>query len=576
MYVDKVKTKINGKPYVSVLLRESYREGGKVKKRTIANLSRLPSHIVDVVAGMLKGGDTIVQGSDFVVERTLSHGHVEAVLAMARKLGLHKIVRTSKPEALKVALAMIAARVIRPKSKLATARWWKDTTLLGELGLSEDIDEGDCYKAMDWLHSRQEDIERELARRHLRDDDLVLYDLTSTYVEGTKCPLAKLGYSRDGKRDKLQIQIGLLTDWEGRPVAVEVFDGNKLDRMTLQSQVDKVRERFGLNKITIVGDRGMIAKTEIDTLRTIPGVRYITAMNAREIRDLRNREVFQPSLFDQRRLAEVTDPSRPDERFVVCYNPIMGARRKRKREDLLEATEARLRAIKESVDNGRLKAKDKIALRVGKVVNKYKVAKHFEVIIDEGAFSYCRRSERIAAESELDGFYVIRTNYPQGELGREELVRSYKKLDNVERAFRSIKTVDLAVRPMYHRLEKRVRAHVFLCMLAYYVVWHLRDAWSSLLFAEESLELSRTYRDAVAPAEPSKRTAKKKATKRNRDGDPVCSFRSLIEHLASRDRAICRYVTAEESLPFYKDSSPTALQQKALALIDSSTIETYA
>ena len=570
MYIESVPNR-NSPP--CVLLRESYRQGGKVRKRTLTNLTRWPPDLVEGLGRLLQGGRVVEELPDFEIIRSLPHGHVAATLGALRKLGLDKLIAPRRSRQRDRVVAMIVARVIDPRSKLATARGLSGETAftsLGEvLGIS-DADGDDLYAAMDWLLGRQERIEEALGKRHLRDGTLVLYDVTSTYFEGRTCPLAQFGHNRDGKKDKLQIVIGLLCDVEGRPVAVEVFEGNVGDPATLASQVRKIRERFGLRRVVLVGDRGMITEARIrEDLQGIEGLDWITALRAPAIRKLVAEGSLQPSLFDQRDLAEITSPMYPNQRLVVCRNPLLAEERRRKRQELLAATEKQLAKIAAAVGRQRsaLRGADKIGLRVGKVLDRFKVAKHFRIEIGDSSFAYERHEPKIAAEAALDGFYVVRSSLPKETLEPAELVGAYKGLSKAERAFRSLKTVDLHVRPIHHHLPDRVRAHVLLCMLAYYVEWHMRQAWAPILFDDDDPAAGEALRDSpVAPAKRSPRAERKAARKRTEQDEPVHSFQTLLADLATiaKNRIQANLPGAE---PFEKITRPTALQQRALSLL---------
>jgi len=473
VHVATTKRKYKGKVYQSFLLRRSYRDGKKVKHETVGNVSHLPMHVIDLIRRALKGESFVCAEESFECVRSLPHGHVVAVLGTLKKLGLDKIIASRRSRMRDLVMAMIVARIIDPRSKLAIARGLSEQTAfstLGEVLSVVSASEDELYAAMDWLLPRQNKIEEQLARRHLADGTLVLYDVTSSYFEGRTCPLAKLGHNRDGKKGKLQIVIGLLCSREGRPVAVEVFDGNTGDPTTVVPQIEKIRERFGLTRVVLVGDRGMITSARIrEDLATVEGLGWITAIRAPAIRTLLRKGAVERSLFDEVDLAEISSEDYPGERLIVCRNPLLAAERARKRKELLEATEQELEKIVVATQrkSRRLKGEDKIALRVGKVRNKYKMGKHFELEITSDSFGYHRKVEQIAEEASLDGFYVIRTNVPAEELGPTETVTVYKGLSVVERAFRSMKTMDLKVRPIHHRLVDRVRSHVLLCMLAY-------------------------------------------------------------------------------------------------------------
>jgi transposase len=571
MYIETVPNR-NSPP--CTLLRESYRQRGKVKKRTVANLSKWPPEMVEGLRKLLKGGvvvDSIEESFDVI--RSLPHGHVAAVLGTLRRLGLDRMIgqKGSREHALSV--AMIAARLIDPQSKLATARGLGQETMfnsLGEMLVVESADEDELYAAMDWLGERQERIEAELATRHLHNGSLVLYDVTSTYFEGRTCPLARLGHNRDGKKGKLQIVFGLLCTLEGCPVAVEVFSGDTGDPSTLDRQIEKIRDRFGLQRVVLVGDRGMITEARIrEELRPVKGLEWITALRAAQIGKLVDSGALQLSLFDEQDLAEITHPSYPGERLIVCRNPLLAEERARKREDLLAATERELEKIAQATyrPKRRLKGKTKIALRVGKIINKYKVAKHFRITIAEEEFSYQRKGDNIAREAALDGIYIIRTSLSSEALPTQEVVQAYKQLSAVERAFRSCKSIDLKVRPIYHHLERRVRVHVLLCMLAYYVEWHMRQALATMLFDEDDpLGALSKRSSAVAPAQRSSSATTKAQRKRTKDNLPVHSFQTLIKDLATiiKDRVQPRLSGAPA---FDKITIPTPIQQQAFRLL---------
>jgi len=571
MYIEAVP---NRSSPPAILLRESYREGGKVKKRTLANLSKLPPHVVEGVRALLRGGVVLEEPAKAIqVVDSWPWGHVRAVLGTARKLGLPELLsRRASPERSRV-LAMIVARVLDPASKLATARSLGEEThlaaLCAELGL-ERVEADQLYAALDWLYVHQAEIEQRLARRHLDDGSLVLYDVTSSYFEGRTCPLGAFGHSRDGKKGKLQVVYGLLCNHEGCPVAVEVFEGNTADPATLKPQIDKVRERFGLKRVVFVGDRGLLTSARIgEDLEGLDGVDWISALRTSDIRKLEALPGLQMSLFDERGFVEITDPAFPGERLVVCRNPLLAEERARKREDLLAATEAQLDPIVRATTRPKrpLRGKDKIALRVGRVIHTRKVAKHFRLEITETSFTYHRDEAKIAAEAALDGIYVVRTSLPEEAMDAEEVVRSYKGLSVVERAFRSVKTVDLHVRPIYHVLSERVRAHIFLCMLAYYVEWHLRRRLAPLLFDDEDPAAAEALRSSVvAPAQVSPDARKKANTLRTTDGLPVHSFQTLLQALSRVIKTRIRIPLAECE-PFDKLSGLAPLQQKAFSLL---------
>jgi len=552
-----------------ILLRESYREGKKVRKRTLANLSKLPMDQVELIRRVLKGEQLASVSDLFDVTQSKLHGHFKAVRAAMKRLGFDSLIGSRRTGERDLVVAMVTARILEPESsKLETTRWWANTTLPDVVGVA-DADEDDLYGAMDWLLERQGIIEGKLAKRHLRDDGLVLYDLTSSYFEGKHCPLAKLGHNRDGKRGKLQVNYGVLTDARGCPVSVSVFEGNTGDPKTLVSQVEKAQQAFGLDRLAIVGDRGMITQTQINTLAKMEGVHWITALRTEALRKLAQGGELQRSLFDECNLFEFTHQDYPAERLVACRNPELAKLRMLKRQDLMAATEKELQKVQGMVERGRLKGQDEIGLRVGKVVNKYKVAKHFVLDIQDQVFSYRIDEKRVAAEAALDGIYVIRTSLPAEYCDAEDTVRSYKRLSQVERAFRTMKGIDLKVRPIRHHLENRVRAHIFLCMLAYYVQWHMMEAWRPLLFADEEQEAKRN-RDPVAPAKRSHRTLVKISSRRLEDGSIVHSFHSLLQHMQTIVRNTCRRPGSVENDPLFTvDTQPNKKQQQALDLLGS-------
>jgi hypothetical protein len=534
MHIAKVVRKYKDREYVSFLLRRSFREGGRVQHETLANLSALPPAGIEALRAVLAGEALVGTGEAVQVERSLPHGHVAAVWAMARELGLAKVLGPACPER-DLALGLVVARAVRPASKLATTRWWQTTTLAEDLGIAEATTD-DVYSAMDWLLARQGDIEAALARRHLAAGGRVLYDLSSSWVEGHCCPLAARGYSRDGKAGKAQVEYGLTCDPEGRPVAVEVFAGNTADPTAFISAAQAVRERFGLDDVVMVGDRGMITTARIAALKEVGGLGWLTSLRAPSVAALAASGALQMSLFDEVNFAEITHPDYPGERLVACRNPALAAERARKRSELLAATEADLGEVKAAVERERqpLRGKDKIALRVGRVLNKHKVAKHFDLEIADDSFSFSRKEDQISAEAALDGIYVVRASAPHTSgLSAVELVGAYKDLKFNEAGFRSLKTIDLDLRPIYHYSEARVRAHVLICMLALYLVWHLRRAWAPLCFTDE-VPVPRT--DPVAPALRSPEALSKVSRKRRPDGQPLHSFATLLDELASLTR----------------------------------------
>ncbi|MGH9002243.1 MAG: IS1634 family transposase [Acidimicrobiia bacterium] len=559
MHVVTTRRQYKDRVYESTLLRRSYREGGKVKNETLANLSHLPPETITLIRESLAGKAHVVAGDGFDIERSLPHGHVGAVWAMATKLGLASLLGPACPER-DLALALVVARVCRPASKLATTRWWATTTLAADLGVAEASTD-DVYAAMDWLAGRQAATEEALARRHLADGDLVLYDLSSSWVEGRCCPLAARGYSRDGKAGRAQIEYGLMTDRQGRPIAVEVFAGNTADPTAFISAAETVRSRFGLGQVILVGDRGMITSARIDALKDIGGLGWVTSLRAPAIRALAEGGVLQLTLFDETNLAEITHPDYPGERLVACRNPALAAERARKRTELLAATEALLEPITAAVAAGRLTGADKIGVRVGKVVNRHKMAKHFELAITDTSFGYTRRSHAIAAEAALDGIYVVRTSVGAHHLDGPGVVEAYKGLSVVEADFRSLKAIDLDLRPIHHWTESRVRAHVFICMLAAYLVWHLRRAWAPLCFTDEDPP-NRT--DPVAPAQRSPGAKTKASTRRTTHGEAAHSLATLLDELATLTRNTIAFPSGAR---LDKLATPTPLQRRAFELI---------
>lgn len=471
MHVATTKRTYKGKTYSSTLLRQTYREGGKVKHRTLANLSALPDDVIDVIRRALKG-ETLVSAADALkITSSKSHGAVAAILSTARKIDLDKILGGDQ-QWRAIVLGMIAARLVEPGSKRFTAAYWQQTTLGSLLSLPDSVSPNALYDAMDTLLKRQPAIEKKLAKRHLEEGALVLYDLSSSYLEGRHCSLAEFGYSRDKKRGKKQFTYGLMTDKTGCPVAIEAFPGNRSDAKTLEEQITRLREKYGLRRVVLVGDRGMITKTRIADLKQV-GYDWITALRASDIQHLYEDGAFQLSLFDERDVAEIEHPEYPDERLVLNRNPLMTEERRRNRQELLSATERNLEKIRTRVESGRLVDADKIGLAVGKVIDKHKMAKHFILEVSDGSFRYTRDEERIEKEARLDGIYVVRTDVPHEDMPMDEVVDTYKGLQQVEQAFRNMKSMQLELRPVFHRLEGRVRAHVFLCMLAYYVQWHM-------------------------------------------------------------------------------------------------------
>jgi hypothetical protein len=550
----------------TILLRESYREGSKVGKRTLANLSSLSAAQIEAIRAALRGEALHPVAHSFEITVSRPHGHVQAVGQAMQRLGLASLFASKPCRERELALAMVASRIVAPHTKLATTRWWHTTTLAEDFGVA-DASEDDLYAAMDWLLARQDPIQKKLAARHLSAGGLVLYDLSSSYFEGTTCPLAKIGYSRDGRRGMLQVNYGLLTDARGCPVAVSVHQGNVGDSLTLMPELKRVRQEFGIEQLVMVGDRGMISNKAIDEMHETQGVGWITALKSASIRALVEQGQLQLDLFDQRNLLELSSPDYPGERLVACRNPELAKLRTHKREELLAATEASLEKIKARVDAGKLAGRDEIGLRVGKVINQYKVAKHFELAIGDNTFTFARKLDCIAIEAALDGIYIIRTSVSAAQMDAPQCVRNYKSLANVERAFRSLKTIDLKVRPIHHRTADRVRAHILLCMLAYYVEWHMREAWRELMFADTDQQ-AKVRRDPVAPAKRSKAALAKVARHALDDGTPVHSFSTLMAELATVVRNTCRTPSAAPDAPTFEIlTTPNAKQQRAFALL---------
>jgi transposase len=550
----------------TVLLRESYREGSKVCKRTLANLSSLSTAQVEAIRAALAGHTVQLSPQSLEITASRPHGHVHAVALAMQRLDFASLLGSKPSRERELVLAMVAARIVAPHTKLATTRWWHTTTLASDFGVAE-ADEDDLYAAMDWLLARQDAIQKKLSRRHLSEGGLVLYDLSSSYFEGTTCPLAKLGHNRDGKKGLLQVNYGLLTDARGCPVAVSVHEGNVADSATLLPEVQRLREQFGIEQLVMVGDRGMISSKAIAELRDMQGIDWLTALKNASIRTLVEQGQLQLGLFDERNLLEISSPDYPHERLVACRNPQLAKLRALKREELLLATEKNLQQIKDRVDAGRLKKADAIGLAAGKVVNQYKVAKHFELAIGDNSFTFERKREAIAAEAALDGIYIIRTSVDATRMDAADCVRNYKALANVERAFRSLKTVDLKVRPIHHRTADRVRAHILLCMLAYYVEWHMREAWRELMFSDID-QAAKATRDPVAPAQRSPLALDKVASRTVDDGTPAHSFSTLMAELSSIVRNTCRTPSAGLESPMFDIvTTPNPTQRHALDLI---------
>jgi transposase len=561
MHVSTTTRRSGDREYTATLLRRSYRQDGKVKKETLANLSHLPAEAIDAIRRVLAGETLVNAGDAFEIERSLPAGHVNAALTMARRLELPKLLDRSPCRERDLCMAMIVGRVICPGSKLGMVRTLGQSTLASELGV-EGADEDDLYAAMDWLLKRQNAVEDRLAARHLADGEMVLYDVSSSYFEGRACPLAKLGYSRDGKSGLAQIIYGLLCDMDGRPVAVEVFTGELHDDKTLPAQITKLKDRFGLSRVIVVADRGMVTKANIEILAEADGVDWITALKAPTIKKLARSGVFQPSLFDEQNLGEITDVEEfPGERLIVCRNPLVGAQRARKREELLAATETDLALIKARVDRGTLLRAGQIGLAVGPALKRYRMRKHFQIEITDTTFTYTRDTAGIATEAALDGFYILRTSLTETDLAAGDVVRAYKNLEQAERAFGSLKGPELQIRPIHHHLADRVRAHVLICMLGYYLTWHLKAAWKPLLFTDEDRPTSP---DPVAKAVRSAAAQQKARTKRTATGQPAHSYRTLLAELATQTRNTTRL--HGHTGTFEKLTQPTSLQAEALDL----------
>ena len=566
MYIETVPNR-NSRP--AILLRQGWREGQRVRKKTLANLTDWPAEKVEALRQVLKGQRLIAPEDAFAVERSLPHGHVEALLAMTRRLGLERLIAPKRcPERDRV-LAMVLERVLHPASKLSTTRLWHSTTLAEELGVGDD-DEDDLYEAMDWLVKRQERIEQRLAQRHLHEGKPVFADVSSSYYEGRTCPLMRFGYNRDGKRGKTQVVYAVLSAPGGCPVAVQAYPGNTADPNTVPDQVAKLKERFGLERVVLVGDRGLLTQVQIEHLKRHRGLGWVGALRAPQIRALVEQDALQLSLFDEQNLAELVSPDYPGERLVACYNPLLAEERARKREALLAATEAGLEGVaREAARRTRTPlGAAELGRKVGRVLARHKMGKHFEWEAEDGQLRYRRRAERVEAEARLDGIYVLRTSEPAERLSSQDTVRTYKGLSDVERWFRTLKGLEVRVRPIRHREERRVRAHLFVCLLAGYVEWHLRRALAPLLFEDETLKQARRTRDPVAMAKPTPRARQKKARRRTDDGLALHSLDTLIAELATRCRNTCRVLSDPAAPPFSLLTEPTQTQRRAAQLIE--------
>lgn len=568
MHVAKIERRRNGRTYVSYLLRRSYRQGGQVKHQTLGNLSHLPAPTLDLVRRSLQGEAFLTSQDHFRILDSRPHGHIAAVLTTCRRLGLENLLASKPCPERTVVLALIVQRILNPGSKLAATRHWKDTTLAEELGLAE-ADHKHAYAAMDWLLRRQRRIENKLARQHLGEGGAVLYDVSSSSYEGHTCPLAQYGYNRDGKKGLPSIVYGVLTDSHGRPIALDVYPGNTADPSTIPDQVRKLRRRFGLTHVVLVGDRGLLTQARIDTLKAYPGLGWISALRSDDIRDLMAKGTLARSLFDAVDLAEITSPDFPGERLMACYNPLLAERRQQKRQRLLAATEEGLRKLEAQVQRRTTTplTAAAIGIKAGRIIGRHKMAKHFQLDIADNSFRWCRDATTITREEQLDGIYVIRTSEPATAFPAADCVRTYKRLTLVEQAFRCLKGADLRVRPIHHRVEPRVRAHLFLCLLAYYVEWQMRKALKPLLYEDEDLDEARQHRDPVKPAEPSASAQAKKKTHQTSSGEPAHSFATLVAHLGTQTRNTVAIGGGAEATTFEQLAEPDALQAEALRLL---------
>jgi transposase len=570
VHVSKITDTVKGLTYTSYYLRRSYRQDGKVKHETLGNLSDLPLPVIDLIRRSLKGETFVPAAELFRNVRSRPHGHVEAILTVIRRLGLDALIASQPSRPRDLVLALIAERLLFPCSKLATTRHWHDTTLAEELHV-QDATEDELYAAMDWLLGRQKAIETKLAKRHLAEGGLVLYDVSSSYYEGEKCPLARRGHDRDGKTGRPIIVYGVLGDASGRPVAVQVYPGDTGDPTTVPDQVTKLSRQFGLSRVVLVGDRGMLTQTQINALKAHPGLGWISALRSEAIRGLLADGHLNRSLFDEVNLAEITSPDFPGERLFACYNPLLAEKRTRKRAALLAATEERLTKLARGVlrrTKTPLSAAE-IGVKAGRVIGRHKMAKHLRLTIGDGVFTWERDEGSIKREQLLDGIYVIRTSEPAERLSAADGVRSYKRLSQVEQAFRCLKGIDLLVRPIHHRREERVRAHFLICLLAYYVEWHLRRAWRPLLFEDEGLDGARAIRDPVAAAAPSASVRRKKTRQETAGGLPVHSFRTLLAHLGSRSRETYQVASDPSGATFTRLTELDPVQREALRLLET-------
>jgi len=573
LYVAEIKSQYKDREYCSYLVRRSYREGGKVKQETISNITHLPEETRELIRQNLKGKTLVPVDEAMETVKSRAHGHVLAVRKMVHELGLPELIAPVSCRERDIVEALIVARVLNPQTKLATNRWWHTTTLAEVMGV-EDADEDELYEAMDWLFERQSKIENALAKRHLQNGSPVLYDVSSSYYEGFHCPLAQFGYNRDKKKGKRQIVYGLMTDHEGRPISVSVYPGATSDSDTLKDQINKLKGRFGLEDVVLAGDRGLLTQVKIDQLKKMEGIDWVSALRANSIKRLAEQGYIQRSLLDETNLMEIYSPDYPGERLVVCRNPYLAEERQRTRQELLAATEKKLDELTKRVAAGRLVKESKIGEALGRIVNKYKMAKHFECTVGEGTFSYKRNEKSIEQEASLDGFYVIRTSVPKEKWSKENVVLGYKSLSRVERGFRTLKGVDLRIRPIHHRVADRVKAHIFLCTLAYYVEWHLRQKWENLIFDDE-YPGEHEGGSPVMPALRSKSALSKASTKKRENGSVVHSFQTLLADL-STIQCNENWIPSVPEIPaFYQFTKPNEWQQEALECLGINVNKMY-
>jgi len=568
MYIEHVPNR-NSPP--AVLVRESYRENGKVKKRTLANLTGLPDDVIAAVAAVLAGYQIVPCGQGFTTVQTTPHGHVHALLTTLRRIGLDDLIASKPCRARSIIMALIVERLLHGTSKLAATRLWHTTTLADELGLAQ-VGVNEVYAAMDWLVARQERIEKKLAGRHLGEGSALYYDLSSSYYEGQHCPLAQYGYSRDGKRGLPIIEYGVMTDRCGRPLAISVYEGGTSDCETVADQLERVRTQFGLKRVVFVGDRGMLTEMQIKTVKTHPGLGWVSALRATAIQKLAQSGALQMSLFDQRNLAEITTPEYPGERLVVCYNPILADDRKKSRAELLAATEKDLEQLRCRVARRTktILTEAEIGVSAGARINRYKMSKHFSLQIGDGTFAWARKQASIDQEAALDGIYVIRTSEAAEHLSAADAVRAYKGLAETERVFRGMKGVANHVRPIFHRSDPRVRAHLFISMLAYYLEWHLRDALTPLLFDDETRRAANAVRDPVAPAKPSPAARRKKVARQTENGLPLHSLPTLLEDLGTVCRNVHELKIKKETVRIRNYTELTPLQAEVYRRLECS------